>query len=256
MACKVLPIDSEDALERNIREISFAKEASEVGEYSGKYFRKVYEFTFCEETYFYNLKCQFNAKSEVPDFNSKSRRYQQYTYLLDMSPVEVRPLILNFKRRFVDAEIASRALINSFRLPHKIFSNLFFSQVAEYDLDYYLSQCRTEDINFKDLLLNIFKAIEAMHTKLSLVHNDLHLGNILIINGHTLIHDFGKSYKSTFEGIKDRQKDIFYFLAQLYDKTELPNQIKTLLDEVSDIFIDSESKYPIIEVVKYWESKI
>ena len=241
VACKILPIDSDESLERNIREISFAKEASE----EGIYFPKVYDFIFCEDTYFYDT-----------GFYNKSKRYQQYTYLLEMNPEEMKPLILNYKKRFIDAEVASRLLMNEFRLPHKIFSNLLFSQVAEYDLDYYLFHKVLTTQELQNLLSNIFKAIETMHTKLHLVHNDLHLGNILIINDHPLIHDFGKSYKSTFESVKDRQKDIFYFLAQLYDKVELPNQIKTLLDEVSNIVMDSEAKYPINEVVNYWTLNI
>lgn len=253
MACKILPIDSDESIDRNSKEIDFATQASKC---KSIFFPKVYGALFCMDTHFYDGKCEFNCKVKIPEFYNKSKRYQQYAYLLDISPNNLKQDIMKYKKSFIEASITKEKLLPNAELPDTVVSYLLFSQVAEYDLDYYLTVKTLSNETLQGLLFDIFKAIRDMHTKLNLVHADLHLGNILIINGRPLIHDFGKSYKSTFDDINDRQKDIFYFLGQLYDKIDIPSQVKSLLDDVSDIVIDSNSRYPISEVVKFWALNI
>ena len=249
MACKILPIDSDESIDRNAKEIILAEEASKC---KSIYFPKVYGAIFCLDTYFYDGKCEFKHNIKVPEFYNKSKRYQQYAYLLDIASDEQKSAILKYKKSYVDAEIARKKVLPDIELPDTVASYLLFSELAEYDMDYYLEHSNLSDKELVILLFDIFKAIKDMHMKLKIVHSDLHLGNILIMNKKPLIHDFGKSYKSNFEDSNDKEKDIFYFLAQLYDKITISDQIKSLLEEVSEIVLNSQSKYPISEVVKFW----
>lgn len=249
IACKVLPIDSEESTERNLKEISLAKEASSC---RSNYFPKVYISAFCEDTFFYDGKCDFNNSCKIPNFYNKSKRYQDYKLLMDSSSEELKSIILNYKHKFITPEFVREKLNIPIELSEGVTSHLLFSEVAEYDLDYFLDNFSLNENEILELLFDIFKAIRDMHAKLNIVHGDLHLGNILINNGKPLIHDFGKSYKSDFSDINDRQKDIFYFLAQLNDKIELTPRVKKLINDITDIVLDSSNKYPIIEVVKYW----
>jgi serine/threonine protein kinase len=253
MACKVLPIDSDESIDRNANELILVNEASKC---RSIYFPKVYGAVFCLDTFFYNGKCEFNCNIKIPEFYNKSKRYQQYAYLSDISSDNLKSKIIKYKKSFIDAEIARKKILPEIELPDTVASYLLFSELAEYDLDYYLEHNKLSNKELYVLLFDIFKAIKDMHQKLKIVHADLHLGNILIKNNKPLIHDFGKSYKSDFTDLNDKEKDIFYFLGQLYEKISVPQKIKSLLEEVSDIVLNSVAKYPIMDVVKFWALNI
>jgi serine/threonine protein kinase len=254
VAVKVLPIINEKSHPNNLKEILFAKMASDlVIARESIYFPLVYSYSSCKETYFYG-----NDTSDINKFYSKSKTFQQYDFLLkSTNDSSIRNEIIRLKRKLLSNEYIKEKLLPKVQLPEFISSDILLSEIASCDLDYYLETNNLNYEEYRELLKNIFLGIKDLHTKLKIVHNDLHLGNILILDLNTvipLIHDFGKSRESNFEDVYDRQHDIFYFLSRLEHKFSLPKEIEKHLDAVTDIVNSSNSKYPIIQVVDYWNN--
>ena len=320
MATKILPILSDKSIEDNENEIRLALEASELilkGE--SIYFPIVYNFAICEETNFYN------NKDYKLSFYERSLRYQQFhrisssvlqvfedLEIIDSNFESLKKLkdetlnkILEFKRSLKSPEFTLEYIIKKLEnydintniqkginsltetnLNIKISSHLLFSEIASYDLNYYLNNFKLSYDDLYDILYKIFNAINDLHTKLNILHNDLHLGNILILEivnineddfsksqliEIPLIHDFGNSRKVNFEKIhkQDRIKDILYFMGQFRDRLKDLNYIDEMiedldikkntirfnrfLDEIDDILLESKSIYPIQDVIEYIE---
>ncbi len=313
MATKILPILNDKSIKDNENEIKLALEASRLvlkGE--SIYFPIVYNFAICEETNFYN------NKDYKLGFYERSLRYQQFRKISSIiSEVfdsfkfkdEALSKIVEYKRslkspEFVINYIVKKLendnisnkndiqkvinLLNKINFDIKISSHLLFSEIASYDLNYYLNNFKLSYENLYDILYKIFYAINDLHTKLNILHNDLHLGNILIleiINYNEdkdneefensqflkipLIHDFGSSRKINFENLdnQERIKDILYFMGQFRDRlkdlsylddysedNEDSIRIIRFLDEIDDILLESKNIYPIQDVIEYIES--
>jgi serine/threonine protein kinase len=245
VAVKVLPITSKESYSQIENEVNLARLASQfVLEDKSIYFPIVYGGILCPETYFYNGA-----------YYEKSRRFQEYEYLLSLTNDEKKiSQILSYKKKFVDASVVAKKvfLAKDLLFTGKVKAYLLFSELASYDLKYYL-QHNTLTI---ELIKDIFKAIYDLHTKLNIVHNDLHLGNILIKGNQgnlvPLIHDFGKSYISDFESEYDRKDDLLHILNKLI---ELNNNlgifnplVKDYLTKGLDIVHNSNRKYVIEEL--------
>jgi len=278
LAGKILPITNDNSFINNEKEIRFAIEASElVLNKNSLYFTIVYDFSFCNETYFYtNNDNKF--KPLYLRFYEKSLRYQQFQKLLNLNVNDnIKNKILKFKKSLIDPDIIVEKLSLKVQLSNKIQSHILFSELACFDLNYYLDFLNLNNSLILEtlyhLLKHIFLAIGDMSIKLNLLHNDLHLGNILLINDEDyryipLIHDFGKSRK--FKNITspdsfEKEHDLFFFLGKFEEKIsdltfvneELEYVKKWLgksLSEVIDIFYDSNETFPILDVIKYWES--
>ncbi len=258
IAAKVLPILSEKSHSNNLKEILFAKTASNlIVTNESIYFPLVYNYSSCKETYFYGV-----GSSDINKFHDRSKSYQQYEFLLKSSNNDkMRNEIIRLKRKFLSIESIKEKLLPNIQLPEHISSDILLSEIASCDLFYFLNNINMNIEEYYYLLKHIFLAIRDLHVKLNIVHNDLHLGNILILDSSVpknkiipLIHDFGKSRESNFENLYDRQHDIFYFLSQLENKFSLPKEIEYHLDSVTDIVNKSTQKYPIIEVTEYWNN--
>lgn len=248
IAVKVLPIISKESYSQIENEVNLARLASNlVINEESIYFPIVFGGNLCEETYFY---------SGAYAYYEKSRRFQEYEYLLSLTNDEKKiSQILAYKKKFVDASIASRDLsLGPISLTGKVKSYLLFSELASYDLKYYLQH---NPLTI-ELIKDIFKAIYDLHTKLNIVHNDLHLGNILIKgnpdfltpgNPVPLIHDFGKSYISDFSSEYDRKDDLLHLLNKLIELDNNPGKIKDYLNSALDIVHSSNRKYIIEEFI-------
>lgn len=141
----------------------------------------------------------------------------------------------------------------------KVESFILFSELANCDLGYYLGNNILSDEKLKYIIVEVMKAIYDLHTKLGIVHSDLHLGNILVKfddnKGETpriMIHDFGKSYFSDFTTEYDRKNDITHFVGLFFDKFEgrnLSQNIKDFLDKILDIINESKEKFIIKDII-------
>jgi len=298
IAAKILPIINDSSFKNNEKEIRFAVEASElVLKNKSVYFPIVYDFKQCSETHFYeenisstsNKIKSYNLRFGVNTFMLKSLRYQQMRVLLNLNvESDIKEKILKLKKNLLDPNTIVEKLNLNVKLPDKIQSHILFSELACFDLNYYIDFLfQKNELNFKILhylLLHIFLAIKDMIVELNLLHNDLHLGNILLINDTSseigylpLIHDFGKSRKLKYNELGelehfDKEHDIFFFLGKLEDKiNDLYIDIedvknigitkdfyifKSSLSEVIDTFYESKKIYPILDIIKYWKNLI
>jgi serine/threonine protein kinase len=160
---------------------------------------------------------------------------------------------MEYKKKFIDPESTREKLCPDVEPINKFDAVILCSELAESDLLYYLNNNKLDEREYCRLLKHIFRAIQELHVKHGIVHGDLHLGNILINKKLPIIHDFGKSYRSNFVKHFDRQHDIQYFLGQLLDRDDVPYEVRYKLDPISDIIDNCEGKFPIIDVVKYWD---
>jgi hypothetical protein len=267
-AVKILPILNDKSMSNNEKEIRFALEASELilsGE--SKYFPIVYDFMFCEETHFYkgeNLK----GDSFSLRFYDKSLRYQKFQALYRAGENAIDEIV-SYKRKFLEPEKIKEILQLNVSLPNKVQSHLLISELAPFDLDYYFNEILSSKLCLSEyrfkiyhLLKYVFLAIQDLQIKLNLLHNDLHLGNILMVKDDSseigyipVIHDFGKSRKITRKGDKinhfDKEHDLFFFLGKFEEKTRM---FELELEVLIDVFNESKEMYPIINVVDYWNN--
>jgi len=296
LAAKILPIIRDESYENNEKEIRFAVEASELvlrGE--SVYFPLVYGFSLCKETYFYGV-----APNEIKfhlRFYEKSLRYQKFKFLMDS--IESKDFLLNkivkYKKNFLEPEKVNEILKLNLILPDKVQSHILFSELASFDLNYYLDfpNLNSEIEILKSpkslyfLLKDVFIAISDLQIKLNILHNDLHLGNILLICDEDseyeykiLIHDFGKSRRLRFNGENldhyDKEHDLFFFISKFEEKLResefsklefRKSKIREFsksednfsiffksFDIIADVLYSSKKKYPILDVIEYWES--
>jgi len=229
-AGKIMPINSVLSYRKNENEISIAKEMSQ-DVISGKteYFPIVYASGFCKNTkysekslfiedsyrYFLFEKICANETSAC-----KKRMINKYK---DTSKKELEEIFIN-----VDIDISS----------HIMISSMAFSDLRE------LSNLRTVNLEAWDfIIISVLKAIKYMNEEKSILHNDLHLGNILILINDSnilvnpLIHDFGKSIRIVKWNICERKTDPEKFLYDLTLNPKVP-------------FYTKNKIYPIIEYIR------
>lgn len=243
IAAKVLPIMNNSSIKNNEKEIELTLEASElVKNKKSKYFPKVYGFVFCKETHFYGDK-----------YYEKSRRFQEFDYLLSLTKdSNIIEKIKDNKKKFIEADIVAKKIFPELNIifSGKVQSHILFSELAYCDLKYYLETYEPPIKDIKKLVKEVLLAIKDMHMKLHIVHNDLHLGNILLKspdNLQPLIHDFGKSYKSDFESEYDRKDDLIHFLNKL--------TMYNFIDELINFVLDCEDKFVVKSLLdKYYKN--
>jgi hypothetical protein len=255
VAVKVLPIINRESFIQIENEITIAKLASDfTASGKSKYFPIVYDFMLCEDTKFYN------SSGDIP-YYEKSKRFQEYELLFSLAKGDKETIrkIDNLKKKFVDAEITAKKVFpnDNIVFTGKVESFLLFSELANCDLKYYLNNNTLSDGELMYILRETFLAIYDLHTKLGVVHADLHLGNVLVKterdSPRLLIHDFGKSYFSDFTTEYERKDDITHFIGHFLDAFELKGlsqDIKDYIDKILDIVNDSKEKFIIEKIIK------
>lgn len=149
---------------------------------------------------------------------------------------------------------------------YKIKSHLLFSEMAYTDLRNHLTQKVNVSI-LHTIILQVLQGIKDLQ-KCGIIHNDLHLGNILLLYNpekeiHILIHDFGKSIKLNmpykFSSLQFK-KDILTFFNEIrayiqsfYDKnSEEYIFIKNKLDSSISVLDETNNKSPISKILELW----
>ena len=138
-----------------------------------------------------------------------------------------------------------------------IQSHLLFSQLAYSDLKNYASRLNKDELN--EVILQVLKGIRDMQLHCNIVHNDLHLGNVLLLYNpkkykiQALIHDFGRSVKinKQFNSIQ-RKKDIIIFLSSIRELKV--SETNSKISDVLEILDTSTSNFPILDCISYWKN--
>jgi len=235
IAIKILPIINSRSININNNEITLAKKVSNlVLENKSKYFPLVYYDIFCDSTYYYE-----NSTSK---FAIQSLNYQQYTYvkseLTKINDSDNNEIIKELDKIYKSGKnlneiFKSIGIEKSLSdLNNKISSQLLFSELAYTDLRNYLTKKVSREI-LREIILQVFEGIKDLQKLAFIVHNDLHLGNVLLrtnvitfISNHNeeeyklniLIHDFGRSKSyNNYESLSNIQKktDILTFINEI-----------------------------------------
>ena len=161
-ALKVMPASTPVEIAKNIKEIDYAKAASDaVFRGESPYFAKVYDAEFCN-----TIRHSNNESKLLPVERSVQEPCSQ--------PEGVQGPLASFP------------------------GHLLVSELASGDLKQWIALDTTDEEGIRALLLHMIKALLYLHGTLGIVHNDLHLGNVLIINDVNcgiipVIHDYGNS---------------------------------------------------------------
>lgn len=172
-----------------------------------KSFLRVFKYTEVENIVFSDMNTMLEAKKNVYE--------QSAAWKNTLSQLKNRPdktLWLNAKRTGPETP---RYI--STRVP----GGLLYSQLGVGDL----KQCIQSNAFPEEMLMqfkeNVIEAIQKMHSQ-GVVHNDLHLGNVLVVwidNGlQAVIHDFDKSDYSIDED--KRKNDMKTFLSHFEEEME------------------------------------
>jgi len=187
-ALKLLPINTENDKDKNKREIKIAKWASDmVVNRKWDHFPMVYGYGQCDNVYFFD-----------PKRHQQAERYSCFTKLKSLLPVErQRQLSIMFKAGYSIDEIGKRFNVNPENCQNlPIQTDFLISELAREDFSTWATRYHNTE-EWITLIPQILETIRFMQNEMSLCHNDLHWGNILIkdVNNTNmaLIHDFGKS---------------------------------------------------------------
>jgi hypothetical protein len=138
---------------------------------------------------------------------------------------------------------------------------ILFSEIAHSDLYNYAMRLTISQLN--EVVLQVLYGIRDLQIHCNIVHNHLHLGNILLLRNpkrypvHILINGFSRSFKIQEKLLNHRasKKDILTFLGCIVDLRRDKGYLHQKLDRAVEITKMSTSNYPIIEVISFWEKK-
>jgi hypothetical protein len=122
----------------------------------------------------------------------------------------------------------------AFQKTKDIQSHLLFSELAFSDLKNYIH--RLSSIELDEVISQVLKAISDLQEHCGIVHNDLHLGNILLLYNpkkygvHILIHDFGRSIKVKSLSKTQKKRDIIIFLNSLREAGISDERLESIVD--------------------------
>lgn len=273
IAIKILPIINSRSVNINNNEITLAKKVSNlVLENKSKYFPLVYDDIFCDSTYYY--------EHSTSKFAIQSLNYQQYTYVKnELEKINDSDTIKELDKIYKSGKNLNeifksigieKSLSN---LNNKISSQLLFSELAYTDLRNYLTKKVSREI-LREIILQVFEGIKDLQKLAFIVHNDLHLGNVLLrtnvitfVSNHNeeeyklniLIHDFGRSKSyNNYESLSNIQKktDILTFINEIKKYIGIyldGDDYEYFNDKIQSIFeLLDISENQIDDILEFW----
>lgn len=223
-ASKIMPIIES----KNNTEIGIATQASDlVLQGICEYFPIVYSSAFCDSVIYKEgsaLKTQsieWMYKQQLLKLTENTSYYKRATTLLRTS--------LDSMKSEIEAKLGCDIVFSQAK---SFPAHILVSEMAWGDLNSFCKQYSLSDENWGKFINMIFSGIICLQKHLSIVHNDLHFGNVLVFmnfnNIIPLIHDFGRSEKISekIDYIRDIEK-----LVESVLKTEsIPRSIKDKMD--------------------------
>ena len=232
---KILPIMDTKSLLKNQNEMEIAKKMSdEVLLKNTIYFLLVYKTLYCENTL-------YNPKSKFYENSCKYVLYQD----------NKREFWRNKNKSLDELNLNN---LNNLEIP----SNILISEIAWGDLREFTSRFKIEYEHCDYILKHLFNAIKFLNETMNIMHNDLHMGNVLILLNNNLqiyiplIHDFGKSEKMKTWTMYDRITDIYKILYDMSLNPNIPNSFKNKIQKLLTYIVDikfNENSYPILDKI-------
>jgi predicted DNA-binding protein len=261
---KLMPILDKKSDKENKNEIMIAVEASNLV-FTGKsqFFPLVYAVSECTETVlnskssFYNRAKSYAIREHIENQLNEKRKKRFMALSLNKESLE----------EIVKVSMDQRGgqLVERPNTDYKVRSNVIIDELAWGDLGQYIIDNKSKMNNrmWNLILLQVLSGIDDMQTMMSVVHHDLHQGNVLLSfhqDGESqflicLIHDFGKSGKvQTGEWTKeDRINDVEVFFNAM--SKSAPPEMVSKMDYVANIIIENhQDGSPIMsKILNYWK---
>jgi hypothetical protein len=261
---KLMPIVDKKSYNENKNELLIAVEASNLV-FTGKsqFFPLVYAVSECTDTIFnpkssfYNSANMYAIREHIEQQIDEKRKKRFMILSRNKESLE----------EIVEVSMDPRGgqLVEWPNTDYKVRSNVMIDELAWGDLGQYIMDNKSKMNNrMWDLIfLQVLLGIDDMQTLMSVVHHDLHQGNILLSfhqdgDSHfltCLIHDFGKSYRiQNGEWTKDdRTNDVDVFFNAMTKSA--PPEIIIKMDYVTNIIIDNhQDGSPIMsKILSYWK---
>ena len=253
---KIMPITSEADEKNNITEIKFAIEASNlVVDKKSQFFPIIYASGHCEDTKFF----------KGSKFQESSDLYSYRAHIRNQLPDRRSKLRFMASTRNFTKDQLIETYGKTYDQNYKISSDILLDELAWGDLNQFL-ETKPITPEMSNIIINqVFLAINDVQTKLNAVHNDLHLGNILMLLSKTpdnvfltcLIHDFGKTEKIENWNSKNRTEDYIKFIYSLLQNDNISSEIKDKLNNLYNNVVKSYSggeKNPYEIINTYYNS--
>lgn len=243
-ALKVMPVTSSDDEAKNTDEIANAIRASDLVKsgYSS-HFPLVYSSGKCDNVIFQPDSKFINAAEDYARVLTLKQEYPAKRRLIDalIKQIPVSP------ERAHRADIIAQRIGVEPPLRENGIAHLLLSEMAREDVRTW-SQRRHHDTEWLSVITQAIEAISHLHMGLNLCHNDLHLGNLLLLDDSTvLIHDFGRSINLTDSNWKD---DYVEFFDNVWSALNIPENLKEdvyqLLIFTNDFSVNDESERNLI----------
>lgn len=247
-ASKIMPITDTKSAAKNINEITIATQASDLV-LNGicEYFPIVYSSNYCDNVI-------YNEGSALKNASTEWIYKQQLLKLTENTPLHKRAAVMvRLPLATMQSEIESKLGRKVIFVEPKSFpAHILVSEMAWGDLNGFCKQHTLDDQNWDRFINMIFTGIMCLQKHLSVVHNDLHFGNILVFMNFNpygiipLIHDFGRSEK-IMEKI-DYIRDVEKLTESVLKTPTIPLSIRDKMDRtkryaetlVADPYIDGK----------------
>lgn len=235
MVGKIMPISEKKQETLNKNEITIATKVSDlVIEGKSIFFPIVYGWGLCNETVFSTEKfkrlCEEYALKQ--DIFSKLEGKNYARFIVETRNKNMNELISYARDKGITENFTARQM-----------SNVLLSELAWGDLKQYIEQEKDNiTIAMYDNIINqVLTGISHFQKYLNAVHNDLHLGNVLLLFNKDskrqqyltcLIHDFGKSKISECSlSTEEKITDYVKFLDSLGQKSQVPDKLRPKLEK-------------------------
>lgn len=215
-AMKIMPRKSIDDISKNSNEIQVASQASELAlNEECRYFPHVYASGHCSNVSLYP------GSQHIP----RAIEWAQYERLLSQYPGKERMIEILIHQGLPFDRISQRLNLK-YKTTPMISADILISELANEDMGQWA--LRGHSLNdWKLIIKDVLNGLHCLHVDLGFIHNDMHLGNVLITEEErALIHDFGKAEPI---GAYDFTRDYTTFLYSLLDETKgyyVPDKIQ------------------------------
>lgn len=202
VAMKIMPRKSFDDITKNANEIRITSQLSDLpgclvrtGDGDGKgigncnaYFPKVIIADSCDNVILYHEGIH----------QEKARSSARVLDLIKDYPDKEDAIKILFNQGATAEQIAQRLSLQ-LRDGDTIYADILISELGYQDLNQWSFQAHSVD-EWKAVIAQILDAIQFLHQIGHVIHNDLHLGNILLTpSGYVALHDFGKSQNIMYD---------------------------------------------------------
>lgn len=278
MAVKVLAVVSDDSAARNNGEMTIAQAASDlVRRGTSPYFPLVYGTTYCDNVTY--------APGSL--LGAAARDYDLRQQVIEAAPPARRRQVRAIVRTTTDLAAIADALqayglsVEALDPTRPLPAYLLVSEMAWGDLSSLAARTDLTPDQWFSIVSGVLRAVGALQQHLSVVHNDLHFGNVLVAlvathrddNGDNterahgaaptacthallpLVHDFGRSYRAEVWLPDDRVRDAEKVVEGLLSQPRLPAPVRAAAESL-DTFIRSfhTRDYVMDQIADAWDA--